>query len=205
MAVTLVDWALCTLDEIKEYLGIPLATTTWDDLLSRLINSASSFIEKETDRRLVATDYDKDVAGDRENTWFDGDGTKNMHLRQYPINSVTQAQVSGDDLSAAGSTDYYGSTGYVIRKRRGSLYYANGWDVGIENCRFSYNAGYAAGTPEREELRELCCSLVAWVYNNRKHLGFKSERIGNYAYSRGDLREAWQMNIIDRYRRKTVA
>ena len=205
MAVSLVAWALCTLAEVKEYLGIPTATTTWDDLLSRLINSASSFIEKETDRRLVATDYDKDVTADRENTWIDGLGSKILHLRQYPINSVSQCQVSGSTLSAAGLTDYYGSTGYVIRKRRGALYYANGFDVGIQNCRVSYNAGYAAGTPEREELRELCCSLVGWVYNNRKHLGFKSERIGNYAYSRGDLREAWQWSAIDRYRRKTVA
>lgn len=205
MAISLVTWALCTLAEIKEYLGIPTATTTWDDLLRRLINSASSFIEKETDRRLVATAYDKDVTDDRENTWFDGLGNKSLHLRQYPINSVTQCQVSGATISAAGSTDYYGSTGYVIRKRRGTLYYANGFDIGIQNCRVSYNAGYAAGTPEREELRELVCSLVGWTFNNRKHLGFKSERIGNYAYSRGDLREAWQLTTILRYRRKTVA
>jgi len=205
MAVTIVDWALCTLIEAKDFLGIPNSTVTWDDLLSRLINSASSFIMKETDRMLVATDYDKDVAGDRENTWIDGLGNKSLHLRQYPINSVTQCQASGTDIDAAGTTDYYASTGYVIRKRRGTLYYANGFDVGIQNCRVSYNAGYAAGTPEREELRDLTCSLVAWVFNNRKHLGFKSERIGNYAYSRGDLREAWQMETIARYRRKTVA
>lgn len=205
MAVTLVAWALCTLDEIKEYLGIPLTTTTWDDLLSRLINSSSSFIEKETDRRLVATNYVHTVLADKENTWLDGDGTKKAHARQYPVNSVSACEVSGATIAAAGSTDYYGSTGYVIYGRRGMLYYEAGWSLGIQNVRLSYNAGYAAGTPEREELRELVCSLVGWVYNNRTHLGFKSERIGNYAYSRGDLRETWQKDIISRYRRKMVA
>ena len=200
MAVVLVNWALATLAEVKEYLGI--TDTTNDDLLSRLINSASSFVEKETDRRLVATAYDKDTASDKENTWFDGDGSGKQFLRQYPVNSVSAVEVSGATISAASATDYYGSTGFALYFRKGLLYYAAGFAAGIQNVRVNYNAGYVAGTPEREELRELLCSLVAYTWNHRKKMGFKMERLGNYQYSRSDLREGWQQKTISRYRRK---
>jgi len=203
MTVEIVSWALSDLTLAKEFLGITVAD--YDDLISRLINQASSFIEKTTDRKLVARSYDSTDDDDREDTWFDGMGTKNIFLRQYPINSVSSVTCSGTTISAASSTDYYGSTGYVIYKRRGILFYDNGWDSGVKNVRVSYNAGYASGTPELEDLRELCNSLISHTYNNRKNLGFKMERIGNYQYTRGDVREQWQSDIISRYRRKMVA
>ena len=196
------DNALTDVDDIKEFLGLSDVDDSDHELFRKLINQCSSFVEKETDRNLKAQDYDPDI--DKENGRYDGDGTKKLHLRQYPINSITTLECSGSEIDEAGDTDYYGSTGYVIYKSRGMVYYEYGFEGGIKNVRVTYNAGYASGTKEIDDLKFLCNSLVAWVHNNRKNLGFKSERLGNYSYSRGDLREEWQKSMIARYRRKVV-
>lgn len=205
MACTVVSWALTTVEDVKDFLGITV--NTYDELLCNLVNSASSFLEKGADRKLVARDYAYNTVANREDAWYDGDATKKLFTRQYPINSVSYIEVSGTELDAASDTDYYGSTGYVIYHRRGELFYASGFVIGVQNVRISYNAGYAEGTPEREELRELCNALVGYVYTNKDKLGFKSERIGNYSYTKGDLKAVEMygldgMAIISRYRRK---
>ena len=207
-ALALVSWALSSVVDIKLFFGI--AVTTYDALLQTLVNSASAFLEKATDRKLRARNYAYTNVAHREQTWYDGDGTSKLFTREYPINSVSYLEINGVELDAAdgpGYTDYYGSTGYMIYSRRGELFYANGFAVGKQNVRISMNAGYAIGTPELEELRELCGALVSYVYANKSTLGFKSERIGNYAYSKGDLKavEIYGVNgqqVIDRYRRK---
>jgi len=206
MACSLVLWALTTVDEVKDFLGIVVAD--WDELFCMLINSASSFMEKSTDRRLVAWNWDLNKTGDRENCWYDGHDFMKLFLRQYPVNSVVAISISGDTIGAAAGDDYYGSTGYAIYNRQGMLYYGSGWTSGIQNIRVSYNAGYAAGTPEREELRQLAIALVAVVFQKKDKLAFKSERIGNYAYTKGDLKDAYEIygcpaeDILLRYKRK---
>lgn len=206
MACSLVLWALTTVDEVKEFLGINVAI--WDELFCMLINSASSFAEKFTDRRLVAWDWDLNTVAHRENCWYDGHNFMKLFLRQYPVNSVVTISISGDTIPAAAGDDYYASAGYVIYNRQGMIYYEYGWDSGIQNVRISYNAGYAAGTPEREELRQLAIVLVAVVYQKKDKLAFKSETIGNYSYTKGDLKDAYEMygshaeDILLRYKRK---
>ena len=204
----LVDWAFTDLDDMKRFLGIDEDTDTDNDLLVTLINRASSFMENFTDRRLIATTYTAGVTT-RENCYYDGDGSKRLFLKQYPVNSVSSVVCSGDTISAASATDYYGSTGYLLYNKRGELYYENGFDVGKQNVRVSYNAGYAVETREYLELQELCRSLVARVYNNRNHLGFKSETLFNYRYTVADLKdEAGGIGslhqTLNRYRRKII-
>lgn len=204
-ALALVSWSLSSVVDIKLFLG--LTVNTYDALLQTLVNSASAFLEKATDRKLRARSYAYTNSAHREETWYDGDGTNKMFAKQYPVNSVSYLAISGTVVSKAANTDFYASTGYVIYHRRGELFYANGFDRGVQNVRISMNAGYALGTPELEELRELCTALVSYVYQNKKTLGFKSERIGNYSYSKGDLKavEIYGVNgqqVIDRYRRK---
>lgn len=203
---TIVAWAFTDLADLKSFLGISGSTTTHDDLLENLINGASGFIEAYTNRRLKSTSYDKDVATDRKFTWYDGDNTKSLFLREYPITAVSAVTMSGATISAASATDYYGSTGYVIRHDRGSLFYGNYWEAGVQNIRVSYTAGYLATDREWFELQELCRSFVAWVFNNRTHLGFKSERLMNYTYTLADVRKVGGQHLatLNRYRRKIM-
>ncbi len=203
---TIVEWAFTDLEDLKSFLSIPSSTSTHDDLLENLINGASGFIESYTNRRLKSTTYDSDTVADRKFTWYDGDNTKRLFLREYPITAVSEVTVSGATISAASDTDYYGSTGYLIRQDRGELFYDNYWEVGMQNIRVSYTAGYLSTDREWYELQELCRSFVAWVFNNRTHLGFKSERLMNYTYTLADVRKVGGQHLatLNRYRRKIV-
>jgi len=198
------NWFFTDIDQMKLFLGILFDTDTHNELLQMLINSSSSYIENYCDRRLKSTAYDKDVAGDKERTWFDGDNSKRLFLREYPVTAVSAVEVSGATISAAESTDYYGSTGYLLYEDRGELFYDSGWDVGKKNVRVSYTAGYTEDSRQLLDLRELCQGLVAWTFNNREHLGFKSERLLNYSYTRADIREKWQKETLERYKRKVI-
>ena len=206
MACSLVAWVLTTVDAVKDFLGIEVAD--YDELLCNLINSASSFMETSTDRRLVAWDWLYSNPEHKVNCLYDGNDRTKIRLRQYPINSIFIISISGDTIPAAEADDYYGSTGYVIYDKQGTLYYESGWSSGIQNIRTSYNAGYAEGTPEREELRDLCNVLVGVVFQKKDKLAFKSERIGNYSYTKGDLKDAYEIygrpaeDILSKYRRK---
>lgn len=203
----LVSWALTSLDSVKDFLGI--TGTASDDLLTKLINSASAFMEQYTSRKLKARNYDYSVVTDMEDTWRDGDGTKKIFLRQWPLNSVTSPiLVSGESITVAPSTDYYGSTGFISYNLRGELFYNNGFDVGKQNVRVSYNAGYVTTSPGYLELEMACQEFVALVHGQKDKLAFKSEKIGNYSYSIRDLKElegrgiTTPTAILEKYRRK---
>lgn len=203
----LVSWAFTDLDDMKRFLSIAETDTGSDDLLVTLVNRASSFIETYTDRRLAVASYSS--IADEENCWYDGDGTKTVHLKQYPANSVSSVTSSGATISPATSVDYYGSTGYLLYKLRGELFYDNGWTVGKKNVRVSYNAGYLTTSREWQELQELCRSLVARVYNQRAKYGFRSETLMNYRYTLSDLKDerggiGSLQQTLDRYRRKII-
>lgn len=203
----LVSWALTDLDSVKEFLGI--TGTDDDDLLEKLINNATAFMEQYTSRKLKVRDYNYSTAEDKYDTWVDGDGSRKLFLRQWPLNSVTSPiLISGKGITVASATDYYGSTGFVSYNLRGELYYANGFDTGKQNVRISYNAGYSASTPGYLELQQICNELVAVVYQQRDKLSFKSEKIGNYSYSIRDLKKiegrsiADPTSMLEKYRRK---
>ena len=207
--MSVVSWALTDLDNVKTFLGI---TGTDDDtLLEALINQASAFMEQYTSRKLKARDYDYSIAADKFDTFYDGDATSKLFLRQWPLNSVTSPiLISGEEIAVASSTDYYGSTGFISYNLRGELYYESGFASGKQNIRVSYNAGYAAGSPGYLELELLCQELVSLVYTQKDKLAFRSERIGNYAYSVRDLKKIEGRSITDpssmleKYRRKVT-
>ena len=204
------SWALASLDDTKEFLKI--TDDEDDELIIRLINQASGFMESFTARKLKTRDYSAATETDREDCWYDGDNRKRLFLRQWPVTSVTSPiEVSGASIAVAGVTDYYGSTGYITYTRRGELFYDNGFDTGKQNVRVSYTAGYLTTSPEYYELSLLVMELVSLVQTQKDHMGYKSEKIGNYSYSLQDLKELSAkgdcsimnpMGLLNRYRRK---
>ena len=78
MAVTLDQYALITLAQIKTSAGIPSAYTGSDDALTLAINEASNMIEHLLGRNVLARDY---------NEW-QYDASRYITLRQWPINNV---------------------------------------------------------------------------------------------------------------------
>ncbi len=87
MPSVLVPHALTTATRVKERLSIPVLTTTWDNLLERLINGATDFIERMSGgRRYKETTYTSEV-------FSGGDGLQKMvTLNNFPVTALSAAQ-----------------------------------------------------------------------------------------------------------------
>lgn len=79
-SVSLEAGALTSLDSIKRHLRLD-GTSTWDTLLTELINAASAKIKRMTNRDFVATNYVE---------WYDGNLQDELVLRQWPVLRVNR-------------------------------------------------------------------------------------------------------------------
>ena len=199
MAETLVSYALITLAEVKDALGITIGD--FDDILTRYINFATDLIEKYCNgRRFAAADYT-----DEE---YDGTGIYYLILKHWPLNSITILEKRTSSDYSASDFDKIDTSHYIIDSgsqiNRGQVYNKLGFTKGIRNYRISYNAGY---TIIPNDLEEACCKLVSYFYKTaNKQEGIKSERLGRYSvtYDKSKLtkimEEADVKDILDFYR-----
>ncbi|MFC4768738.1 head-tail connector protein [Effusibacillus consociatus] len=137
--------ALTDLASTKSYLDIDTTDTSKDSIIEFLINAASEAIEKYCRRKMKQATYT-----DEE---YDGTGSQNLYLKQYPISSITSIKI--DDVVVA-------ATEYKTRKESGIVVRMNAmWDKGILNLKVTYQAGYAA-IPSDVELA--CKHLVKFYF-----------------------------------------
>jgi len=91
-------YALVTLQEAKDWLGI--SVTTYDTILENLINATTARIEQYLMRQVKARDRIE---------FYDPDGSNTLLLRQYPVNSCRfvgfGSQVAVTVSASSGSTD----------------------------------------------------------------------------------------------------
>ena len=82
------SWALTTLADVKESLGIDSGTTTGDNLIIRKINQATDMIEsycgKNNSQHFASTVY--------TNEEYDGTGTDQLILKNRPVITFTTLQ-----------------------------------------------------------------------------------------------------------------
>lgn len=197
MPVTLSTYALTSLETAKEHLGIPGATTTFDDLIKRFINEATGRIETYCDRKLKQrtsiTEIQDGFANDRilldqwpatkpSELWIDGTGeftdtTKKLAADQYAL-----------DMSARGE-----GIGVVLTK--GCFF-----PRGIKNIKAIYDGGYATVPAE---LEGACLWTVQFFYDMRTErtvgLETKGKNQENTTY-REDL-PAIVLKTLDSYKR----
>jgi hypothetical protein len=126
---------LSTVDRLKNHLGIPLADTSKDAKLEKILKGASAFVERQCSRSFgVAEHVEK----------HDGDDTTQIQLRQFPVqegsdDSGIVLTIGGTviDLDAeieAGQAAVDYGAGIITRDR--------GFDAGEQNVRVTYTAGY---------------------------------------------------------------
>jgi len=150
---TLNDNALCSLDDVKESLGIASSDTSYDNLIIRKINQASQAIENYCERSFKAADYVEDI---------NGTDTDEITLKQRPINGDITLSYRGtvenlDNFYDVNSNYYFADTTAGIVKL---LFNANGkWSA----WRVTYNAGY---TTIPSDLAEACADLAAYYVMN---------------------------------------
>lgn len=152
---------LTTLTSLKEWLSIPTENTGDDQLLSRLISSASEFIQTWLNRTFASQAY---------NEVRDGTGGARMMFADFPVTVVASVVVDGRPIPAsldALSPGYRFDdtslilTGYAFTK-------------GMSNVQLSYTAGYASAPLEIEQA---CIELISLRYKERDRIGFQSKSL----------------------------
>lgn len=152
------SWALTTVADVKETLGIDSGDSTKNNLIIRKINQATDMIEGYTGRNstqhLASTLY--------TNEEYDGTNTKQLSLKNKPVITFSQLQqrstVSNESDWDTVDTDLYfvDNDAGVIDSLFTFLYH---WNI----YRVTYTAGYAS-IPY--DLSEAAATLAAYLVDN---------------------------------------
>lgn len=165
-------YALTTLANAKEHLGVPPGNTTFDALITRLVNEASGRIETFCDRKL------KQRTGIIE--FQDGFAQDRILLDQWPATKPTELWIDSSglftdvankldaadyalDVSARGE-----GIGVVLTNR---CFFPRG----TKNIKAIYDGGFAV-IPD--ELEGACIWTVQFLYNMRNDLSVGVETKG---------------------------
>jgi gp6-like head-tail connector protein len=201
--------ALTTLANLKEAVGVASSDTSKDAYLERLINRATADIERMTNRKMKARNYNgvgtafattavtsedyivfsgstQDKGGD---TLYES-GYGVFYLPQFPIQSVTPSiafavHVLEDREEGDWGTSLVENRDYVIDRTNGILANLNGrFASGFRNYRITGTAGYLDNGAQPYvpyDLEELCIAMVKKLYRNEQ--GLQSESLGTWSRS----------------------
>jgi hypothetical protein len=202
MAVTAPKWILAQVNDLEIWVGD--AMNTYVDQFQQLISHISAYMERYTDRKLAARDYDYTIAGDKVDAIGDGDGTATFFTKQYPINSIATLKIGDNTITE--NTAWNADDGYILYPSQGKIYYSRGFDAYRENIQLEYNAGYGVDTQDYTELNLICCHLVKFIWDNKGRLGLKQEFLGRYRYTKGDFKstDRWLYRALDSYKRSVI-
>lgn len=155
---TLASYALTTVADVKESLGIDAGDTSKDNLIIRKINYATAIIESycnlPIDHHFKQTTY--------TNEEYNGNGFNQFRLKMWPVTSVSSFQRRStsqnyDDWESNEVEDYFigESTGLINLL----WHQAYNWD----NYRVTYTAGYST-IPY--DLAEAAVTLASYFVDN---------------------------------------
>ncbi len=160
-----------TVAEVKTYLGI--TGTGEDDNLTTIVASVNAFIPQYTNRTFDLTTYTAEL--------YDGPGHAALHLKNYPIVSISLIEV--ETVEVEERTDV-GEIGYYIKDLSSGIIYNNNlWDRGRGNTEVTYVAGYADADALPADLKHACLELASFFRNMKGKSGVASESLGSYSYS----------------------
>ncbi|MFQ5834321.1 MAG: hypothetical protein ACE5HR_00145 [bacterium] len=153
--------------------------TSDDSFVDTLISAVTTFVENYLKRTVEAAAYDE---------YYDGDGSLEIHTKQFPINSVsslTHEDENGNTVYTWTSVDYAYESQGLIKLRKGKF------PKGIQNIRIQYNAGY---TTLPKDLEDAVIDHILWKKANRqgKDLGLRTKSLGDGGY------QIYQMGIPDK-------
>ena len=158
--MALAPYALTSVAMAKSHLNIASADTSQDVRLELLVNAATQRIEVMTDRALKSRAHVELRSGRKSNI---------ITMRQWPITAVSQINVDSDNLFGADSI--LDPTSYAICDEGNSIVLLNDYfDVGFNNIRIAYTAGYNSTDHigELADLEVVCLWMVEWWYRHRE-------------------------------------
>lgn len=173
MAVTILPYALVSLDEAKAALGV--TGTSQDDSITAAINAATLQIEGYCQNAFVERQFDEFYSGGVNGRRGQA---RRMFLRHYPIVSVASITDDSDEEVAADE--------YTIWPEQGFLEHAWRWPVpmaeksGTGRWRVTYTAGRFADTASvAADLKEAVYRLMRY-WRARKVPGVGTKRVGDF-------------------------
>lgn len=155
---TLLSYALSTVADVKESLGIDAGDTSKDNLIIRKINQATLFIENycslSRDHHFKSTTY--------TNEQYDGVGKNTIMLRMRPVITLSSFQGRSAVTSDGSFTDIESEL-YFTDLSAGVLELlfntTNSWNM----YQVTYTAGYATIPAD---LAEACVTLACYYVEN---------------------------------------
>jgi hypothetical protein len=161
MPFTLDTYALTTVERAKQQIGIPTAVTDEDDLLTRMINTATDQIEEFTDRKILSRSYTE---------YQDGRKNNRILTKQWPVTTVTELwddpaseftntsnQFDASDFAIDGD-----ETGIVLLRTAGT---GRQFLQGTRNIKIVYTAGY---TETPYSLEEAALWLIHFYFDKKQ-------------------------------------
>jgi hypothetical protein len=180
------------LNSVKAWLEITVDTT--DAEIQMLMDRALDAVERELDWYFGASREISEI--------LDGSGLRSLYLRQPPLNGVVVSERTtvGGTWAVVDAAEYeLGGNG--ITAGRG-MFNAGDWTRGVLNYRAVYDEGF---TVMPGDIEQLLLDLVSAKWRNRGTEGLKSERIGDYAYTLGELEASDQWaKVVGRWRRGRI-
>lgn len=176
----LLSYALLTLEELKLYLGIDAGDTSEDEYLKLLINNCTEILNSAVGYIIFEQSYN-DGVGDNENPLYiqRGEDSKELVLPFRNITDTVTFQMEISELNNDGDWTVINTENYWVRKSEAIIEYNDKFSTWY-NYRFTFSAGY---DPVPYDIKSICMSMIAQVYNTQGTEGIKSEKIDTYSIS----------------------
>lgn len=170
-----------------------------DALLTVLLDAASTIVERYCNRKFLSTAYTETRSGN---------GMRFLLVNNPPMTAFTNIAVVDDDGT---STDYastnfrYNEEGLIRPDPEGDL---ERFPLGFQNLVVTYTGGFAT-IPEdvQEAVIQVAVALAATrgLLSAGTDPSMKSETLGDYSYTRGDMGGANGFSLFDNVTRQTLA
>ncbi len=196
---SLVSYALCTLADVKETLGIASSDNSWDNIIIRKINQATEIIEGWTGRRFAQTTYTSEL--------YDASADNQLILKNRPVSAVSLG--ARDTTMNSGSFDTIPTDQYFVDSTAGIIDAVSSFWGSYDQWSVTYTAGYATIPAD---LAEACATLAAYMTSNdpSTQTGISSKREGSRQVTYFDHRSSTndslftQLGIIPTLERYSV-
>lgn len=196
---------LSTVARLKTFLDIE--GTAYDLVLSKILTSASEFIEHYCDRTFQQTVYSNEI--------YDGTGSRFLFLKNYPVSSEAPFKLEVRNIISGNNWSEINSKNYLVQYDRGIIDYVFGEFYNLpSHYRVSYTAGFDFDNVETflsdvggADLEMACWKLCGKIFNRRKgNSDIQSESIGNYSvtFMRETMLDQQLKSILDSYKKPEI-
>lgn len=151
---SLLDYALTSVADVKESLGISSGDTSKNNLIIRKINQATEMIEHYIGRRLKLTTYTDEL--------YDGTHTDQLVLKQRPVTEVISLKARST-VTNDNNFDTIDAENYFVDEDAGIINAISSFYGWYERWSVTYSAGYATIPAD---IQEAAATLAAHLVNS---------------------------------------